>query len=191
MKKAVLGLILISTIAFCSDSDWAKSTYFGIQYHAGNYEESDLDLSATGIGFKLGTEYNDNLDIEFRYINGLSGDSTYFISSSTLYELDYDLNYIFSILIKPKYTIKQKPFDKSPLTIYGLVGFAKAEMKASVKAIKFSDIQDDSGLTYGFGIEGAFGRIPSLSIFSEYVSYINDSDYDYTGINFGLTYNLN
>ena len=66
--------------------------------------------------------------------------------------------------------------DSNAAQVYGVLGITKGELK--VEGPGFSAEEDDSGLSYGIGVNvGAFNL--------EYMSYLDEDDYDVTAISLG------
>jgi len=66
--------------------------------------------------------------------------------------------------------------SNSDTSFYGVLGFTKGELTASVPG--FSITEDDSGLSYGFGVD-----IKSFNI--EYMLYLDEDFYEVSAISFG------
>ena len=64
----------------------------------------------------------------------------------------------------------------SDASFYGVIGFSQGEIEGSAFGITVSE--DESGLSYGFGV-----NIKSFNI--EYMSYLDEDDFDATAISLG------
>ena len=72
--------------------------------------------------------------------------------------------------------------DKS--SFYGVLGFTSGKITASIPPVYVTG--SDSSLSYGFG--GDFKIKDNMSANVEYMSYINETSYDVTAINFGISF---
>lgn len=67
---------------------------------------------------------------------------------------------------------------------YAMVGLTQGELKASYGS--FSDKQDESDVSMGFGLEYLFDR--NFSVGLEYMKYMDTSDFEFSGISLGGNY---
>jgi len=171
MKCSILAILL--AIAGFSSTAAAENTYFGGNFHLGTYSESGFpDLDPTGVRVKAGKYFAENIAIEGSIILGMtSGDATV-----EGIGVELELKNALSVFVKGDLPLSDAA------NIYGLLGFTKGKLEASV--LGQTNSEDDSGLSYGFGAETRFSE--NLYLFGEYVIYISESDYDYTGLNVGL-----
>jgi opacity protein-like surface antigen len=175
MKKLVIitGILFSSsTMVFADDN----SGYFGSGYHLGKYEESGVpDAEPSALKIEVGKYLTPNIAIEGQFLFGM-GDDTVQIEGV---DVDLELKNAISIFVKGDIDLGEKA------NLYGLIGFTKGKLEATIDENNVSVSEDDSGLSYGFGIEGEVGSGISLS--SEYIVYLSEDDYDYSGFNFGIS----
>ena len=68
--------------------------------------------------------------------------------------------------------------SSSDTNFYGVLGFTRGELEGSAFGLTVSE--DDSGLSYGFGVNIKWFNI-------EYMHYLDDDDWDATAISLGFT----
>ena len=163
MKK----ILLVITLAFFYSSiSFAASegdTYGGLQYGLFTYAEDGFpDAEPTALVGRYGQFVNDNVSVEGRFGIGLQDD--------TVLGVDVEIDTLFGL-----YGVFHTS-SNSNTSFYGVLGFTKGEATASVPG--FSVTEDDSGLSYGFGVD-----INSFNI--EYMLYLDEDGYDLSAISLG------
>lgn len=184
--KQPISLLTLASLAALSTYTYAEQGqgYYGIGYHMGSYEETGVPETNPGaIGFRVGSYLNQVIAIEARLALGIV-DDTVRVNAQDLglgvnldVDVDVELDTALSLFIKADVPVT--PF----VNAYGLLGFTRGEIEASAGG--FTASEDDTGLSYGLGIEGEVSRRTSLS--AEYVLYLDEDAFEYTGINFGIT----
>ena len=111
---------------------------------------------------RYGRFINDNVAVEGRFGFGLQDD--------TVLGVDVEIDTFFGV-----YGVFHIS-SNSDTSFYGVLGFTKGELTASVPG--FSITEDDSGLSYGFGVD-----IKSFNI--EYMLYLDEDFYEVSAISFG------
>ena len=187
MYKAIFRFCIVATLLI-SNYVFAEEgvAYMGAGYHMGTYDESGFDeYNPTGLKLKAGKYIAENVAIEGHLIFGIGSDEkTYNIPGSIIgnpVELELEIKNAISVFVKGDMPLS------NTANIYGLLGFtkAKAEVTATGPGGSISGSDDDSGLSYGFGAEVGFGN--NMYVSGEYVIYISESDYDYSGFNIGIS----
>jgi opacity protein-like surface antigen len=178
MKK--LLTLAIATITTAPLSTYANNDIQGLiigaGYQKGIYKEEDFDsASPSQIQFKIGKEITDNFVLRFDYYVGLSDDSIEVFGDTVEIEVDS----AWSVLAQPKLPLNDQA------SVYGLVGFSSGKLTVSVPEYDYSASDDDSGVSFGAGIE--FNIDQGVGLYAEYVSYLRDEDYDYFGFNLGVS----
>ncbi len=169
--KFILQLLFISIVGISSMSVYAEGMTLGMGYHLGTYDGgSGFKANPNAIKLEATKYLADNVAIEGHLLFGSGSDT---ISGT---DADLKLKNAMSVFIKG-----DLPLSDSA-NLYGLLGFSQGKLEMSVPGGTMSD--DDSGLSYGFGVEVAIAN--DLYISGEYILYISESDYDYTGFNIGL-----
>ena len=155
--------------------------YFGASYHMGTYKENGVpSADLTGLNIKGGAYIADNVAVEGRFTLGMSSDTvSVFVPGFGNFDVEVELKNAISIFVKGDLPVS------STVNAYGLVGFTKGEIKATVTDLDLSVTDDDSGLSYGVGVEAAVNN--DMFISGEYVMYLDEDAYKYTGINIGFT----
>ena len=172
--KSLIPLISIAMLSTFNSYAEIGGTYLGGGYHLGAYDEAGFPtLNPNGIKIKAGKFIADNVAIEGHLLFGAGSDSTTYLGI----DVDLKLKQAISVFVKADMPI-------SPTAnFYGLLGFTKGKLEASALGTTFSD--DDSGLSYGIGAETQLGN--DMYISGEYIFYLSESDYDYTGFNIGIS----
>ena len=166
-KLKMKNKMLVITLAlFYSSISFAASegdSYGGFQYGLVTYSENGFpDAEPTALVGRYGTFVNDNVAVEGRFGFGLQDD--------TVFGIDVEVDTFFGI-----YGVFHAS-SNSDTSFYGVLGFTKGELTFSVPG--FSISEDDSGLSYGFGVD-----INSFNI--EYMLYMDETDFDVSAISFG------
>lgn len=156
----------------------AEGLYFGLGYQIGTYDETgvpEADLSA--IKLEAGSSFSENIAVEAHVNLGMDSDTVAVpVSSATSVDVDVDLESSVSLFFKGDLPLSPD------FNLYGLVGFSQVKVEASAEG--FSESSSDTGFSYGAGAELALGN--QVYVSAEYVSYISEDEYDYTGINLGV-----
>ena len=174
MKKVVssvlLGVVLVaSSNSFANEGD----KYWGLDFHQGSYDETGFPkANPTGFAIKAGKYITENVAMEGRLSLGLGDDTVNYLGVDVDLELDNALSFF----------IKGDAPLSPTANVYGLLGFTKGKLSASVGSFAVS--ADDSGLSYGMGVETKMNE--GLLFAAEYIFYLSESTYDYTGFNFGI-----
>ena len=176
--KNVLLSIVAAVYIFSSGGLLASSTgdtYGGIQYALSTYNEDGFDeVKPTALVGRFGKYINNNFAIEGRLGFGLQDDSINFLGIDVTLDIDtligvYGLGYV-------------NINDSS--SVYGLIGFTRAEATASALGISVSS--DESGLSFGVGSDLGIGNNVSLNI--EYIQYLNKSNFDFRSLGLGIIF---
>ena len=163
MKK----ILLVITFAFFHSSiSLAASegdTYGGFQYGLLTYSEDGFpDLEPTALAGRYGQFVNDNISVEGRFGIGMQDDTALGVS--------IELDTFYGV-----YGVAHAS-SNSDVSFYGVFGFTKGKLTASIPGFSISD--SDSGLSYGFGVD-----FNSFNI--EYMLYLDEDFYDISAISFG------
>ena len=159
--KQSIRLLTLSCLAAFSTQTSAESAqgYYGIGYH---------------IAFRAGGYLNQVIAIDARLALGISDDT---IRTNTISNVNIELDTALSVFIKADVPVT--PF----VNAYGLLGLTRGEIETS--SIGLTASESETGLSYGLGIEGEINRRTYLSV--EYVQYLDEDSFEYSGINFGIT----
>lgn len=147
--------------------------YGGIQYSQVNVDIDGLDdADPTALVGKLGQFVTENVAIEGRLGFGVSDDEID-VDLGPFFgevEVEVEVNYLAGV-----YAVVHSDTEATA-TFYGLVGITQGEIELSVGGESVDD--DDSGLSYGLGV-----NIKNFNL--EYMSYLEEDDYDVTAISIG------
>ncbi len=172
MKKILfLTAMLFSSVALAANGD----SYFGGGYHMGNYDESGLPTAnPSALKIEYGQYINDSIAIEGHFVFGMAEDN---ISVDGL-DVELEVKQAISIFIKGDVNLNKST------NFYGLLGFTKGKLEASIPDFNQSISEDDSGLSYGLGLEAETST--GIVFSGEYIMYLSEDEYDYSGFNFGI-----
>ena len=175
-KLVVAACCVLSSIAYAERPVVEHGLIAGASVQVGSYEEDGGD-SVSPIGGLLSLEkpLTDNFSLRADYAFGLEGDTTEVGTT----DVDVSLVGMFSGFAKVQTS------DIAGFRLYGLLGVSKAESKAEVIDSDAETTDGDTGLSYGLGVTA--GIKPGLTVNGEFVSYLSEDTYSYSGFNFGLS----
>jgi len=160
----VISALPISLTYAASQGD----NYVGLQYSQVTYDEDDFDdAEPTALVGKIGQFINESAAIEGRLGYGISDDEI----DVGPFDVEIEINYLVGV-----YGVFHTDTD-AKATFYGLVGVTKGELEASAFGESFEE--DDTGLSYGLGVNIGFFNL-------EYMSYLDEDDYSVTAISAGF-----
>ncbi len=181
-KHIVTAAALLASASSLAMADvTAGNTYAGGQFTWTTVEVDGIDdgFQPTAAVGRFGHFIVDNFALEGRAGVGISDDSITFAGIDVEGEIDHMVGL---------YGVGFLPLGESPVSLYGLVGFTQAEATVSAPDFDVSETDDDSGFSYGVGVQGHF--TPQLSGNLEYTMYLGKSDYEVNGISLGLNYHF-
>lgn len=180
MKKlAVLILVLsVSTVAQAGKS----GAFFGGGYSFANIKADGLaefDMSALDIAG--GLMFNEFLGFDARLGLGVSQDTKELNVGILTTEAETSLTSYYGLYLRPQYM-------QDRMQIYGLLGYAGADIELNVKNTRLDFEGSDAGVSYGAGI----GFSPDRTLFFnvEYLKMLSGDDYDFNGINLRIEFKL-
>ena len=175
-KLVVVGCCVLSSIAYAERPVVEHGLIAGASVQVGSYEEDGGDsVSPIGGLISLEKPLTDNFSLRADYAFGLEGDTTEVGTT----DVDVSLVNMFSGFAKVQTS------DIAGFRLYGLLGVSKAEFKAEVIDSDAETTDGDTGLSYGLGVTA--GIKPGLTVNGEFVSYLSEDTYSYSGFNFGLS----
>ena len=144
------------------------SKYAGLQYALVTYEEDGFDdVEPTALVGRIGQFTSDNFAIEGRLGFGLQDDTI----DVGPFDLDLEVNSLFGV-----YGVLQSS-PSNGISVYGILGFSRVELEATALGVSVSD--DDTGLSYGFGL-----NLKGFNV--EYMSYLDEDDYQISALSLGF-----
>lgn len=166
MKKLTLVfLLLLTSNTYAYESG---DTYLGIQVGQSELEIDGLDDIENTYGLvRLGIYLNSAMALELRYGDGIDDD--------TLMGVDYSIDRIAGL-----YALYHLELG-SAFSIYGLVGYSEADLKAEANGGSVIEKEDD--ISYGIGLD-----LGNINI--EYIQVLEGSDYEVTAASIGYTYHF-
>lgn len=172
MRIYSLTLILSAAATLPAMAAQDGQLYAGLQYALVTYDEEGFDeVEPTALVGKFGRFVNDNISIEGRLGIGLADDDIdVTIPGLGTFEAEVEVDMLYGA-----YLVAHS--DKTGnLNFYGVIGVSKGELEVSIGPVSADG--DESGLSYGAGI-----NIGGLNI--EYMSYLDEDDFDATAISIG------
>jgi len=93
----------------------------------------------------------------------------------------------YGIYLKPQYDVLQSSSNSGSLNIYGLLGYSSINL-SDPSPTQFKGT--NSGFSYGGGLD--YGVTENISVFTDYVNYLNDESGSNStwGANLGVRYNF-
>jgi len=182
MKKLTTTALLLSSSLMCpsltmADTGFQTTPYVGADLGYLSYEENGYDdANILSIGGKLGVELHKYFSVEARLGTGITEEEDY----EGVQGLDLSLDYYLGA-----YALATLPIGEK-LSIYGLLGYTKAEMSAEYAGFEISE--DESDMSYGLGAE--FKVNDKASFTAEYTNLLDGSTYEVTSINVGMKFNF-
>ena len=169
MKKTIA--IILCTTLFSAQSLKAESTYVGIDYLNNKIDtgitniSSKLDETDSGYSLFFGTEFTENLDLEYSYqdfgeasLSGVSGNQ--FKIGSTTYEFNatatlYQKATSWGVAAKPKMNLSDN------VTAYGKLGIHNWKSTLGITSTTATASEDEKGtdVYFGGGIELSFNNL--------------------------------
>lgn len=172
MKSSLcLVAMLCSSVTFAANGD----SYFGGGFHIGKYEENEFpSASPRALKLEFGKYITDAVALEGHFALGLGGDT---LSTQAL-DIDLELEQAISLFVKGDINLNEN------VNFYGLFGVSRGKFKATIPEFDVSFSDDDSGFSYGFGIEAK--NTNGVVFSAEYIMYLSEDEYDYSGFNIGI-----
>lgn len=180
MKKlAVLILALfVSTVVQAGKS----GAFFGGGYSFVNIDAEGLaefDMGALDVAG--GLMFSEFLGFDARLGLGVSEDTKELNVGILTTQSEMSLTRYYGLYLRPQYRLDS-------LQVYGLFGYAGADVELNVKNTRLDFEGSDSGMSYGGGI----GFSPDSTLFFnlEYLKLLSGDEYDFNGINLRIEFNL-
>jgi opacity protein-like surface antigen len=164
----------------------ADSTYIGVQYAYGDYDEDGISetFNPTSLIGRFGYFFHPNFSIEGRLGFGLQ-DDTQFVSSVGLsgIEARLDVDHVVGLYGTGHINLTDA------ISFYGVLGASSVKATASIPSIPALTVSDDeSSVSYGVGADVGIGKNIALNI--EYMRYLDKSSYDFDMIGLGASYSF-
>lgn len=167
-------MIVIMAVCFGVPAHAAQdgNLYGGVQYAMVTYDEEGFDeVEPTALVGRFGRFFNKNVALEGRFGIGLDGDEIDLaIPGFAPFEAEVEVEMLYGAYIVAHSDPTQN------VNFYGVIGYSRGELEVSIG--DFSQDGDESGLSYGAGI-----NIGRLNI--EYMSYLDEDEFDATAISIG------
>lgn len=133
-----------------------------------------IDASPVKLGvatFRVGANFTPMFGAEVEGSFGISGDQ--------ILGVNFDMNTEYAAFV----TLRKAFGEKG--TLIGRVGYATAELEASVGPVSVTD--DQSGMAYGLGVQGQIGDSSAIRL--DWTRYSFDEDADAITVSFVHTFN--
>lgn len=169
MKKTALILSLVFWHSSFSLAASEGETYVGIQFSQLYYDNEEYPEEAKPTAFigRYGYFFNDQFSAESRLGFGLGDDTLDFGV-----DLDIEVEHIYGIYGLYRYV-------SNDVSFYGVFGLSKGELTG--KGSGTSESNDESGLSYGFGME-----VKSFNL--EYMLYLDEDSFEVSAIALGYVF---
>lgn len=202
IKKVIisgaLGLSVATTMFVYANVE--GDSYGGVQYGLGTYDEDGYDDANPNLVVgRYGKFINDTFAIEGRIGFGIEDDT---VDIPTVGDVKMEVDTIIGVYGSVHVALN----DSS--SVYGLLGFSRGELTASIPAMSSSDYasngfsrsdvpttipgftysDDDSSLSYGIGANVSLSDTLALNV--EYIQYLSASDYAFTAIGLGVVFSF-
>ena len=152
------------------------NAYFGISFFNVAYQEDGVpEVNPTAIGFRLGSSLNPNVAVEGRFGIGMGEDSAVVFGVP----IDVEVDNFFGVYLKGI-----APLNDS-FAIYGLLGWTRGELTASVPGFGISVSESDSDLSFGFGADINLSGTAALNI--EWAKLFEGDGYEVDAASIGIT----
>ena len=184
MKTNHISMMIVGFVLLVSNSVSAEGTddfYAGLQYGASNITLQGVsgDYNPGLVMGRFGKFQNDSFALEARMGFGMESD-TQSLSGSTD-NVILDMGPLIGVYGVGHFDIG------SIASIYGLVGVSYAHSNTFLEtptSRSYPESQKDNGLSIGVGAD--IGVWKNIGINLEYVSYINNSDFDISALGIGV-----
>lgn len=181
IKSTLAALGVCATLSAIAHAETAGQSYLSIQYGLGTYSEEGFeDANPNFLMGKLGYFVNDGLSLEGRLGIGVGDDS---INDPFAGELTIEVDSLIGV-----YGVGHARISEA-FSLYGLLGFTRGELTATAPAFGMSFSDDDTGLSYGVGLN--IGSSESTSLNIEYTQYLDETYYDFTAVGLGIFIPIN
>ena len=178
MYKHLISLIFYSLIALspcASITDTDAGPYLGMQYVTGDITLDDQpeSFSPTTLIVRAGQPFRDHYSLEGRMAVPLSDDSKTISGASTT----VGLFSMLGVYGTARATLKKR------YSVYAIAGLSLVSNEVAVSNVDRSDTI--TGISYGAGMDiGSGGTKFNL----EYISYLDESSFDYDAFAFGVAF---
>jgi opacity protein-like surface antigen len=173
VNKVLVGLSLLISMAASAENE---STYLGVGYHMGDYKEDGVpSANPSALKIEAGKYLADNVAVEAHFILGIAEDTITYQGT----DIDLEVTNAMSLFLKGDVPLSEKA------QVYGLIGVSKGKLQAEIPSMGYSTSEEDSGLSYGLGLDVEVSS--GVKLGGEYVVYLSEDNYDYTGINLGIS----
>lgn len=166
MKKLTLVLLLLLTSN--THAYETGDTYVGVQFADAEVEVDGLDDIDNTYGLlRMGIYVTPALALDLRIGDGIDDDKVMGVK--------YSIDRIAGLFALYHFELS------STISIYGLLGYSEADLKARFNGDSSIDDKDDIG--YGIGLD-----LGNFNI--EYTEYLDGSDYELKAASIGYTYHF-
>ena len=179
--SAVCLIGIMSSSVFAQQSPVSAEVGYTMLSTKASASGVTLSSDPTMVRLLLGTELNENLDLEGMVGLALSDDDVKVngISLSSLVSNSFKVKSAYGVFIRPKTMLNDQ------LELFGRLGYSKLKYSMSVASLNLSD--SESGMSFGVGASYKLSDTAKLTV--DYTSYVSDVA-DTDGITFGLRYSF-
>lgn len=171
-KYILLGCALTALSAnVLAAEDKTGKGYVGVGYSPVTFsvDGADPDWDLAALAVRGGYYFNKYFSVEGRLGFGV-GDDTQNVSVAPPEDIKVEIDYMLGV-----YAVGHLPLSDR-FQLYGLVGYTKGELTATLAQTGESSSDDDADLSYGVGAE--FDMTKNWSLAAEYTSYFDGASYE-------------
>ena len=184
MKSKLIVLALAASLLLLTRTATAGSEgeyYFGLQYGVGDYDEDGISetYNPTLLTARLGGYLTPNFAIEGRLGSGME-DDTHKLPEFGNNNFSLELDSMLGVYGTGHFNLSETS------SIYGVLGVSQVEGTASLPDFSLESSEDNSGISYGIGVDIGFGSSWALNI--EYMRYLDEDDFNLDLGSIGATY---
>lgn len=171
--------LILSTQGFAQEKP-----YFGVDYFAGNFTQSNADISPDGLRIKVGSDLHKYLALEVHFAT--TGEEEQEVTGGAKW--DIKLDYLYGT-----YARGQFPLGNNRGSIYAIAGYSTFSFSSdsSSSALGNESVEEDaseSGGSIGLGMDYAVYNNWLVNL--DYTSYLNKDGYELNAFNIGVKYQL-
>ena len=171
LKYLLLGCALAAlSVNVIAAEDKTGRGYVGVGYSPLTFSVEDApDWDLAALAVRGGYYFNKYFSVEGRLGFGV-GDDTKTVSTAPQEDIKIEIDYMLGV-----YAVGHLPLSDR-FQLYGLVGYTKGELTATLIQTGESSSDDDSDLSYGVGAE--YDMTNNWSLGLEYTAYFDGASFE-------------
>ena len=174
-------LFLMSVFWLPGYAEHEKEADFYLLYGVADYEDDLVSgLDPTGVAIRFVPATDRWFGYEGRIGLGISEGKDNVDTLTGTVEVEVDVHTIVGLYLNAHTNISDT------FLVYGLAGFSWVRYSLEFDDTTLQDTEDESGFTYGFGID--IGSHKSLTLNLEFMQYLDKSDFDLSVVSLGISF---